>query len=516
VTSGILIADGHEGRARRIGQACSRRGLRARYAHSGAAALEQALAEIPDLVVASPDLPLIDAAKLGDILAANPRTQSVRFLFLARGPGQQRSRGGFDESLPPSTDPEEIALRLESMLAQRERMEAVERDARARHEVQGKLSQIPLVDLLQLFHMNRRTGTLDLSRREAGGGEERGSVGIRDGNIVHASAGPSVSGEKALFRLLAWSDGSFAFTPNPVQGAPRILAPTRALLMEGMRQLDEWNRLHGSLPPAEARVVRSVSREELPQAVHPVTQEVLRLLEIYDRVGDLVDHCSYPDYQVLRTLQTLVERGLVQLRREAPRSTAPAPVELFESAQIRRLRDWLEAGRPRGTSPAEAKLLLLSPDLEATRDFVRLLAALPGVQPSPALQRPEFSAEDIEVVARLAVEEGLGIELIHVPADERYAPVWPVLAHGSLGALLLLSSPVAEAEQALQPVIETLRELPRARLFHVLLLRKGERVAPRELHAKLSLLDRASLFLVPLEGKDPVSLLRTMLTRVMP
>lgn len=509
MSNAILIADGHRQRAERIGEACAARGFSTSFAPHGAAALEAALADVPDILIGPMDLPLIDAPQLARILRANPRTQEVRFVFLGREAGDT---GFFDEVLPPSADPEEVALRVEAMLAQRARMEAVNRDADTAHEVEGKLSQIPLTDLLQLFHMNGRTGTLAVRRQGADAREERGELAIRDGNLVQATVG-RVEGEKALFRLLAWRDGTFAFAPVRVGGAPRILTPTRALLMEGVRQIDEQARMRGSLPPLDAQIILTVAKSELPSSVHPLSQEVLMLLEIYDRVGDVLDHCSHPDYQVLRTLQALVDKGLVQLRREPgpPRSTALEG--LFEPPQVRRLREWLGSGSP--GAAREAKLLLVSPDPEATRDLVRLLAGLPGMQLAEPFQRGRFSAEDLLPVGRLAVEEGLGIQLVHVPAAARYAPVWPLAAHGALGTLLVLARPEAEAE--LEPVREALRRTPRSRIFHVLLLPKGERLAPEELHRKLSLLDEASLFLVPLEsGKDPVTLLRTMLARVMP
>lgn len=506
----ILIADGQRRRAERIGEACAARGFTTSYAAHGAAALEAALADVPDVLVGPMDLPLIDAPQLARILRANPRTQDVRFVFLGREPAVP---GFFDEVLPPSADAEEVALRVEAMLAQRARMDAVKRDADAAHEVQGKLSQIPLTDLLQLFHMNGRTGTLSLRRQGADGREERGELAIRDGNLVQASVG-RVEGEKAFFRMLAWRDGSFAFAPVRVGGAPRILTPTRALLLEGVRQIDEWSRLRGVLPSADSQVVLTVAKSELPSSVHPLTQEVLVLLEIYDRVGDVVDHCSHPDYQVLRTLQTLAEKGIVRLRRESGTPRSGAGEGLFDAAQVRRLREWLGSGGGRAGA-REAKLLVVSPEAEATRDLSRLLAALPGMQLAEPFQNGTFSAEDLAPVGRLAVDEGLAVEFVHVPAGSRYAPVWPLAAHGALGTLLVLSGP--DAEKDVVAVREALRRLPRARVFHLLLLRKGERLAPEELQQRLSLLDEASLFLVPLEGgKDPAALLRTMLARVMP
>jgi len=517
MSGAVLIADSNRGRARQIAESCGARGFSTTFAAHGAAALEAALADVPDVVVAPLELPLIDARKLAEILRANPRAQNVRFLFLGRMSAADRQESYFDEVLPPSTEADEISVRVEALLAQRARIDAAWRDAEADRELEGRLSQIPLTDLLQLFHMNRRTGTIEITRRDSGGREERGTVWVRDGNLIQASAG-SVEGEKALFRLLAWRDGSFSFTPNRAAVAPKILTPTRALLMEGMRQLDEWDRLRSSLPSSLARVELKVVTSDLPSGVHPLTQEVLLLLEIYDRIGDVVDHCTHSDYQVLRTIQTLAERGMIEVREEAPAPLAEAAAEgLFTPAQVRRLRDWLQLGRPRGSEGHEAKLLLFSDDVGATRDLVRLLAQLPGMQVSDEFRGGKHSAEDLVPVGHLSVDRGLSIQLLHVPVAKAFAPIWPVVAHGSLGSLVVLSGGEQAAEERIAPVTEVLRRLPLTRVFHLLLLRKGERLVPEELQEKMARLDDSSLFLLPLEsGKDTSGLLRTMLGRILP
>lgn len=513
MSGAVLIADGHTERAQRIGEACQARGFATSFAANGALALETALADVPDVIVAPLDLALIDARKLAEILRANPRAQGVRFVFLGRsGSG---NTDYFDEVLPPSSDPDEVAIRVEALLAQRARVDNAWRESESDRELQGRLSQIPLTDLLQLFHMNRRTGTIQIGRREAGR-EERGTIWLRDGNLIQAATG-SVEGEKALFRLLNWRDGSFSFSPDPVTVAPRILTPTRALLMEGMRQLDEWDRLRGSLPPLDGKVTLLVKPGELPHGVHPLTQEVLLLLEIYDRVRDVVDRCAHPDYQVLRTLQTLIAREMVTVKAEATAALAERGEGLFAPAQVRRLREWLQVGRPRGAEGREAKLLLVSPDPDVTRDFAKLLAELAGVHVEEAFLQGTASPLDVAPMAQLAVDAGLSIQLLHVPASVAFAPAWSVLAHASLGTLLLLPATDREAEEAIGPVAGILRAAPRSRLFHLLVTRKDERVVPQELQEKMARLGDASLFLLPLEsGKESGSLLRTMFGRVIP
>ena len=136
-------------------------------------------------------------------------------------------------------------------------------------------------------------------------------------------------------------------------------------------QLDEWDRMRESLPSLDARVVLNVDTGRLPNVVHPLTQEVLLLLEIYELVRDVVDHCSHPDYQVLRTLHTLVDRKIVRLTRDSSSAPAGDGDLLFSPAQVRRLQDWLQSGRSGGTRSRVAKLLLVASDVSATRSFVR-------------------------------------------------------------------------------------------------------------------------------------------------
>ena len=63
----------------------------------------------------------------------------------------------------------------------------------------------------------------------------------------------------------------------------------------------------------------------------------------------------------------------------------------------------------------------------------------------------------------------------------------------------------------------SLRELPRSRVFHVVLLQKDQRISPDELRDNLSLIDEASLFLLPLESPEKAAvLLREMFARVLP
>ncbi|RIL07102.1 MAG: hypothetical protein DCC71_04275 [Proteobacteria bacterium] len=506
----VVIADANAERADRLREACAVRGYATRTVANGALALEMAVREAPDVLVLAGPLDLIDGGKLLEILRANPRTRRTRFVFVGDAPP-----GGAEEwgasVVPGDADPDEIGERVAELALRSSELDAVVQEAR--EVVEGRLSQIALADLLQLFHLNRRTGTIDLRRRTSAGRTERGRIALRDGDVAQASCG-AVEGEKALFRLLAWSEGSFSFRPASVPAEIRITTPTRALLLEGMRQLDEWKRLRGQLPARGAHVALRVRSGALPSVVQPLTQEVLLLLELYTRVGDIVDHSSFPDYQVLRTLHTLVQRGIIEMRAASP--MPPPEAGLFRSAQVRRMRDWLAARHGEGAPTRDAKLLVASSDPVLCDAFFSLLRGLPGFQPHPRMASG-IPADALGPLARLRVEGDLGIEFVHVPTDARFAPLWPLAGHGALGSFLLMGGPVETATASLQPLADALGSLPRSRLLHVLVKRPGEAEFADELRRNVAMLEASQLFLLPLEGrKDPLERLRGAFSRIVP
>lgn len=511
----VIIADGDVERAQAIARLCGERGLACQLASHGAALLEMALAEVPDAVVCQLALPLIEGPRLAAILRANPRTRGVAFVFLADGPADVERTDLGGQVVPVPVDPALVVGCVQTALGERPGTpEMPTPDAEG--GVEGQLAQLPLADLLQLFHVSRKTGTVEVVRGLGRSRRQVGRVALRAGDVVDASVG-TVTGRKALFRLLAWDRGSFAFKPEAAPGEPTIHMPTRALLREGLRQIREWERMAVDLPPLSATVTLKIPRSSLPNVIHPLTQEVLMVLDLCSRVQDVVDQSTYPDYQVLRTLHTLIQRGMVDLQPEEEAPELAREVRLFSPARTARLREWLEVDRPGMPASRDAKVLVLASDAEATHAFARLIRRLPGVEIDAAAEQDGLGAEDLMPLARLSVDPEVGIELIHLPTAERFAPVWPVAAHGSLATLVLLSSPVGRSIEAVREATGVLETRPGNRVYHLLLLEKGERLSPEDLRQNLSIVDDGSLFLIPLENAEKAGvLLREMFGRILP
>ena len=492
----VLIADGDSERGQRIADACGARGMTCSVTTHGAAALETALAEVPDALVCQLELPLIDGPRLVAILRANPRTRKTAVLFVGDRAEDAENSAVTGQVIPSPVDPDLVVGCLQATLAGRT-SEVSAGDAEG--GVEGQLGQLPLTDVLQLFNVSRKSGTVEVVCGLGPGRCQTGQIVLREGDVVAASV-EHVHGEKALFRLLSWDRGTFSFKAGATEGEPNVRTPTRALLREGMRQIREWERLAVELPPMSAQVTLRVARAGLPSVIHPLTQEVLMVLDIYSKVQEVVDHCSFPDYQVLRTLHTLHRRGMVELLTEPEEEEGARGARLFPPARAARLREWLGVDRPGQLASREAKLVIFSSETGLLREFGRILERMPGTELEEGLAKGSISADDLVTLGRVGVDPEVGIRLINAPASPRFAPIWPVAAHGALAILLAIPGSGGASLEPMRRAAHALQTLPRTRIFPLMLLEKGQEARDSELREALAFVSSEPLLPIPLEN----------------
>jgi CRP-like cAMP-binding protein len=99
----------------------------------------------------------------------------------------------------------------------------------------GSLRFIGLGELLQLLGGNGSTGTLTLTREEAG---DKAHVYIVDGNPVNARAGSS-KGLDALNSLFGWMDAAYEFRDEPVTCEHLIKKSRMEIILDALRMVDD-------------------------------------------------------------------------------------------------------------------------------------------------------------------------------------------------------------------------------------------------------------------------------------
>lgn len=414
----ILIADPDLESVRQLSRALRQRGYQVHYAPDGSRALEVAVLRHPDLTLFDETCQLLEAKTFLQILRTNPRTSDIPVVLTTSSLDSDKLRGFRDGYLKKPFNLDEVLARIDHLFR---RSEAA-KDLRNESEIEGSLTQLGIPDLLQILSMNKRSGRLQLSR-----GAERGEIHVGDGRPMNAKIG-TVEGEKALFRLLAWTEGSFSFTPGPPPPRARINRAMDDALLEGMRQADEVARVMPSLPPRSARIYLA-PETDLPKDQHPVTSQVVELLRQPRILSELVDLAPAADLEVLTVLSTLMQKGVVRIAETDTDASAQGP--LLGPAEIHALRSRLFRGRS-PVRAAVAKVFVCGNGPSAAR---RILSGVPRLQRVSG--EPSAIKSGFGTLGRFEISEALQIDFCVLPPVEAARPLWRPFSAGAVGALVL-------------------------------------------------------------------------------
>ena len=183
--------------------------------------------------------------------------------------------------------------------------------------LKGTLDELPLADVIEMTSLGGKTGRLTLYDAQ---GAEAGTLAFRDGRLVGAACG-ELGAEKAFYALLAIKEGAFDFALAADLDDNSCDLSTPALLMEGMRRLDELRRLRDELPAsARVKLLGGEAEDDLEARVLDHSGKKARPLG--DIVKGLLVGGEADEYDALRTLQRLAARGVVRVK--MPRSVAEA------------------------------------------------------------------------------------------------------------------------------------------------------------------------------------------------
>lgn len=204
--------------------------------------------------------------------------------------------------------------------------------------------------------------------------------------------------EETIYDLFLWDNGEFFFQEEalPEKLPVEINLDVMAVLMEGARRSDEWERVRqlipssrttfvpGEVPPADVFEARIVSLASEGRTLASLTFEL---------------HCS--DFEAATLLASLVQRGVLKVkepgRKEAPGDTVGTVKRLLTLAKQAELE-----GRLEEAEQAYQTILLINPvHVQARKALVALKER--GVTPTTGLTIPAPSAAKQQPISPEAI-----------------------------------------------------------------------------------------------------------------
>jgi len=323
----LLLVDGDPKSLRVMEVSLRKAGFTVTTAVNGRDALERCQLSPPDLILSDTKMPEMDGFELCRRVKGDDRLKGTLFIFLT---GQKsveyKVRGlelGVDDYLTKPIYIREVVTRVKILVEKREKERLERRDQRA--SFSGSLTDMGLVDLVQTLEMGKKSGALRLQD-----GARSATVWLREGRIIDCEVG-RLAGEEAFYRLLHWQSGEFAIDFKPVERGQRIALGPQALLLEGMRRVDEWGRIVEQLPPLDR--VFQIDYRLLSERLAEIPDDVNGILRLVDgrrTLGQVIDDADHDDLAAASVLSKLffeeIIRPAVPWRSHEEPANTPLPL----------------------------------------------------------------------------------------------------------------------------------------------------------------------------------------------
>jgi hypothetical protein len=265
----------------------------------------------------------------------------------------------------------------------------------------------------------RSTGVLSVTTPE-GAGELR----FARGELVDAVY-LSLDGVKAFLRLALEDDGDWVFTETTPLVMRRITTSTWELLQSAPGRLERTSALRRTL--GDLRGWTLIAEPPAPRALGPLAFEVATRLVRPLGLDPLLDESPESDEDVLAALVEIDDAGLLKRVRADGHSVAFASPEQIDlvSAHTARARAAGFAGPSRIVFAGTSGALALFAHAAARLDEAEGFGVPPGDTPIPY------------PMATLRAQDDASVELVALPLDTSYSPLWPLVLAGAAAVVAL-------------------------------------------------------------------------------
>ena len=191
------------------------------------------------------------------------------------------------------------------------------------------------------------------------------------------------------------------------------------------------------MPSPDTGLKLSKSRDELPQNMRPVTQEILLLLEFYNTVRDIVEKSTHTDYDVCQSILGLIQKGIINTSTDGKAGlTKDEP--LITSEEAITIHRTLRPGQGDYAGYHWGKILVFSSDA----DLITLFISSIGEDVEFKISRDNFSNQEIITssfggMGILEISENTYLQVFLLPSTKPYLPLWKAFSEGTVGGFFL-------------------------------------------------------------------------------
>lgn len=188
---------------------------------------------------------------------------------------------------------------------------AAHRRSSQTRSMSGSIDEIPLPDLLQLLGTSKKSGVLIIRTDE-----DVGRIFMRGGNIYFATINDldEIRPLKCVYRMLTWQQGLFDLEPPDDRSFPNSIdVSVQAVLMEGLRQLDELNQIKDALPKLTDRLRLDLPLTPPLRDLSPEELDIVQLVHNFGYFEQVLNRGAASDLDSAQAVLKLMRAGYLRV-----------------------------------------------------------------------------------------------------------------------------------------------------------------------------------------------------------
>ncbi len=232
----ILIVDDNPSVLKLLNISLTKAGYNIIEAENGEEAFEVANENLPDLIISDIMMPQMDGLELCWMIRENSKIPMVPFIFLTSFDDPETEvkgfRAGADKYLNKPIERKDLLEKVQELLSRKNKVSDVAKKELDNKGFAGDLSDLSIVELVQMLNLNRKSGVLHIET------DIGGEIYLKDGQL-HAAKCSDLEGENAVYKLVEQQDGKFNFEISDVTIERNVENSTMNVIMEACRIMDE-------------------------------------------------------------------------------------------------------------------------------------------------------------------------------------------------------------------------------------------------------------------------------------
>jgi len=437
----ILIVEDDDHTLELIATVLETNGYEIETQQSGRAALASIKKKTPDLIISDIMMPEMNGLELIKTLKLDPVKSQIPFLFLsAKISVHDRVKGldlGADDYICKPFMMEELLARVKSRLRINNELQIARR---SEGELSGDLSIFPVIDLIQILKLEKKTGEIRVMDKTL-----KAEIRINSGEIVDVSYG-DYSGLKAFRSIIAIQKGRFSFLSSETMFEEKIKLNTQELIVESARQLDEFRFAISKIPPLDQ--IYETNQPILLKDLSADNKTVLDLFDGRQKLENIIKNSPIVDVETVRSIRHLITEGLVKkIGTSENGSHHKGMLKTLGNKQYETFVNILKE------HPGEPSIIIIGLEDVNVDQFISNLCDCLTLGKYDVSLKPASSM----ICTRVSVDEKYSVNLYGLHGVKQFSFLWQILGHDILGIFLISDKTSAIQEKSVKSFFNSLQ-----------------------------------------------------------